>query len=84
MRCDGLEMFVTLRGRRFTCKGCDPWRNNYRRFRLALGNSVIDDLAIGSRLLSTCPRRLAARIAEPCGIHLPDLSDVFGPKTAVL
>lgn len=36
------------------------------------------------RLLSTdCPRRLAARIAEPCGVHLPELSDVFGPKRAL-
>ncbi len=32
------------------------------------------------RLMSTdCPRRLAARISEPCGVHLPGLSDVFGP-----
>lgn len=33
------------------------------------------------RLLSAdCPRRLAQRIAEPCGVHLPGLADVFGPK----
>jgi hypothetical protein len=33
------------------------------------------------RMLSAdCPRRLAARIAEPCGVHLPALADVFGPK----
>jgi hypothetical protein len=32
-------------------------------------------------LLSTdCPRRLAARMAEPCGVHLPELSGVFGTK----
>jgi hypothetical protein len=35
------------------------------------------------RLLSAdCPRRLAARIAEPCGVHLPQLSDVFGKGPA--
>jgi hypothetical protein len=33
------------------------------------------------RLLSAdCPRRLAARIAEPCGANLPGLVDVFGTK----
>jgi hypothetical protein len=31
-------------------------------------------------LSADCPRRLAARLAEPCGVHLPGLSDVFGPK----
>jgi hypothetical protein len=32
------------------------------------------------RLLSAdCPRRLAQRIAEPCGVHLPELADVFVP-----
>ncbi len=36
------------------------------------------------RLLSTdCPRRLAARISEPCGVHLPGLADVFGSKGKV-
>jgi hypothetical protein len=31
------------------------------------------------RLLSAdCPRRLPARIAEPCGVSLPQLADVFG------
>jgi hypothetical protein len=29
-----------------------------------------------------CPRRLAARIGEPCGVHLPELADVFGKKRA--
>jgi hypothetical protein len=24
-----------------------------------------------------CRKRLAARIAEPCGAHLPELSDIF-------
>jgi hypothetical protein len=24
-----------------------------------------------------CSRRLAARIAEPCGVHLPELADIF-------
>jgi hypothetical protein len=34
------------------------------------------------RLLSAdCPRCLAARIAEPCGAHLPELADVFVPKS---
>ena len=28
-----------------------------------------------------CPRRLAERIAEPCGVHLPELADVFGAKS---
>jgi hypothetical protein len=33
------------------------------------------------RLMSAdCPRRLAARIAEPCGVHLPDLSEIFVKK----
>ena len=33
------------------------------------------------RMLSAdCPRRLAERIAEPCGVHLPQLADVFGTK----
>jgi hypothetical protein len=37
------------------------------------------------RLLSAdCPRRLAGRIAEPCGAHLPELSDIFAPRKAVL
>jgi hypothetical protein len=35
------------------------------------------------RMLShDCPRRLAARIAEPCGVHLPELSDIFVKKPA--
>jgi hypothetical protein len=46
MLCNGLEMFVTLRSCRFTCNGCNPWRYNYRRLWVTLGNSVIDDLAI--------------------------------------
>ena len=29
-----------------------------------------------------CPRRLAARIGEPCGVHLPELADVFGKQRA--
>jgi hypothetical protein len=29
-----------------------------------------------------CPRRLAARISEPCGVHLPELADVFVTKPA--
>jgi hypothetical protein len=34
------------------------------------------------RLLSSdCPRRLAERIAEPCGVHLPELADVFVKRT---
>jgi hypothetical protein len=33
------------------------------------------------RMLShDCPRRLAARIAEPCGVHLPELSEIFVKK----
>jgi hypothetical protein len=33
------------------------------------------------RLLSgDCPRRLAGRIAEPCGVHMPELSDIFAPR----
>ncbi len=27
-----------------------------------------------------CPRRLAAKISEPCGVHLPELADVFGVR----
>jgi hypothetical protein len=46
MLCNGLEMFVTLRGCRFTCNGCNPWWNNHRRIWVTLGNGVIDDLAI--------------------------------------
>ena len=35
------------------------------------------------RLLShNCPRRLAARMNEPCGVHLPELSDIFAKKAA--
>jgi hypothetical protein len=30
-------------------------------------------------LSHNCPRRLAARIAEPCGVHLPELADIFFP-----
>ena len=29
------------------------------------------------------PRRQAERIAEPCGVHLPGLADVFGTKGSV-
>ncbi len=33
------------------------------------------------RILShDCPRRLAARIAEPRGAHLPELADIFVRK----
>src|ERR1700722_5151880 len=46
MLCDGLEMFIALRSCRFTRNGCNPWGYNYRRFWVALGNSVVDDLAI--------------------------------------
>jgi hypothetical protein len=39
------------------------------------GDMPIPDLL---RVLSAdCPRRLAARIAEPCGVHLPQLADIF-------
>jgi hypothetical protein len=39
------------------------------------GDMPIPDLL---RLLSAdCPRRQAARIAEPCGVHLPQLADIF-------
>jgi hypothetical protein len=35
------------------------------------------------RMLShDCPRRLAARIGEPCGAHLPELADIFAKKVA--
>jgi hypothetical protein len=27
-----------------------------------------------------CPRRLAACIAEPCGVHLPELAEIFVRK----
>jgi hypothetical protein len=27
-----------------------------------------------------CPRRLAARIAEPCGVHLPEPADIFAKR----
>ena len=33
-------------------------------------------------LSSDCPRRLAARISEPCGVHLPELADIFVKKAA--
>ena len=39
-------MFVALRGCRITCNGRYPRWNNDRRFRVTLGNCVIDDLAI--------------------------------------
>jgi hypothetical protein len=33
------------------------------------------------RVLSAdCPRRLAARIAEPCGAHLPQLAEIFANR----
>ncbi len=33
------------------------------------------------RMLShDCPRRIVARIAEPCGVHLPERADVFVKK----
>ncbi len=33
------------------------------------------------RILSRdCPRRLAARISEPSGAHLPELSEIFVKK----
>jgi hypothetical protein len=42
------------------------------------GDMPIPDLL---RLLSAdCPRRLAARIAEPCGAHLPQLAEIFMNK----
>jgi hypothetical protein len=31
---------------------------------------------------ATAPRRLAERIAEPCGVHLLELADVFAKRTA--
>jgi hypothetical protein len=35
------------------------------------------------RMLShDCPRRLAARVAEPCGVYLPELADFFVKKRA--
>jgi hypothetical protein len=43
------------------------------------------DMSISTllRLLSVdCPRRIAARTSEPCGVHLPGLADVFGTKGA--
>jgi len=46
MFCDSGEMRVALRGRRFTCNRCCSWWNNNRRFRVTLGNSVVDSLAI--------------------------------------
>jgi hypothetical protein len=43
---NGRDMFVALRGCRFTRNGRYLSRNNYRRFRVTLRNCVIDDLAI--------------------------------------
>lgn len=43
------------------------------------GDMPIPDLL---RILSAdCPRRIAARIAEPCGAHLPQLADIFAKRT---
>ena len=37
------------------------------------------------RLLSAdWPRCLAARVAEPCGVNLPQLADVFAKRWEVL
>jgi hypothetical protein len=48
------------------------------------GMSIPDLLRLLShncpRRLHNCPRRLAARIAEPSGVHLPELADVFVKK----
>jgi hypothetical protein len=39
------------------------------------GDMPVPDLL---RILSAdCTRRQAARIAEPCGVHLPELADIF-------
>jgi hypothetical protein len=42
------------------------------------GDMPIPDLL---RLLSAdCPRRLTARIAEPCGANMPQLAEVFAKR----
>ena len=46
MLCNRREMLVAQRGRRFTCNGRTSWWNDHRRFRVTLGNGVLDDLAI--------------------------------------
>jgi hypothetical protein len=60
-----------------SCNFC-PRRGKANVARLMLehgGNMPIPDLL---RLLSAdCARRQAARIAEPCGVHLPELADIF-------
>ena len=38
--------------------------------------------ALLRKLFHDCPKRLAARIAEPCGAHLPELPDIFVKKPA--
>jgi hypothetical protein len=65
-----------------TCNFCPPSRKGQRRPPYAEHgpDMPIPDLL---RLMSAdCPRRLAARIAEPCGVHLPDLSEIFVKKPA--
>ena len=35
------------------------------------------------RIMSAdCPRRQAARIGDPCGVHLPQLADIFAKRPA--
>jgi hypothetical protein len=63
-----------------TCNSCP------RRGKASVGRLMPEhrpDMPIPDllRLMSAdCPRRLAARIAEPCGVHLP--SEIFVKKAA--
>jgi hypothetical protein len=58
-------MFVALRCCRFTWNGRYPRWNDDHRFRVALGNSIVDSLTpriLGSRLNHAQQRMIAARM----------------------
>jgi hypothetical protein len=76
MLFNGREMFVAVRRCRSVCNGCHPWRNNDRRLRMTLGDSVIDDLAI---VRSVCCHRRNVRIDLIKGVgQFGDVTDIIG------
>jgi hypothetical protein len=52
--CNRRERFVALRGCRFTWNGRYPRWNDDRRFRVTLGNSIVDNFTV---IGTICPHR---------------------------
>ena len=66
---------ILLREVEINCNFC-PRRGKARVGRLMQEHGPDTQIPDLLRLSHDCPRRLAARMGEPCGVNLPELADV--------